>query len=77
MKIAIWEWITDKLKIENEIILFMVTNGHKFAIYNTNVKIQKHIPFLTACTQVQYQCVIIDIFCNRTKIIQIQCAYMI
>ena len=75
MNIAIWEWITDNLKIE--IIFFMVTSGHKFAIYNTNVNIQKHIPFVAACTQFQYQYVITNIFCNRTKTIQIQCAYMI
>ena len=39
MSIAVWERINDNFKIE--IIHFVVNTGHKFAIYNPNVDIQK------------------------------------
>ena len=47
MNIALRERITDNFKIE--IFSSMVNISHKFAIYNTNVKI-KNIPVVTACT---------------------------
>ena len=45
MNIAIWEMIADNFKIE--IIYFVVNTSHKFSFYNSNVEIQKVIPFLT------------------------------
>ena len=74
MNIDIWERIGDNFKIEN----FVVNTSHKFAIHNSNVEIQKVVPFVTAYTAFQYQCVIIDIFFgDRTKVLQIRYTYII
>ena len=56
----------DNFKIE--IICLVVNTSHKFAIYKSNVKIQKLSHFETASTPLQYQWM---------NVLQIQFAYMI
>ena len=47
MNIALWKGIADYCKIE--IINFMIDTGYKFAINNTDVKIQEGVLFVTVC----------------------------
>ena len=72
MNIVIWERLADNFKID--IIYFVVNTNHTFAIYNSNVKMQKVIPFITY-TAIQDQGVIIS--CDHAQILQIRCTYII
>ena len=67
--------MTDNFKIE--IISFVVNASHKFAIFNSNVEIQRVIPFVTAHIFFQSQSGIIDVLGDNAKILQIHCAYII
>ena len=47
MNIALWKGVVDYFKIE--IIHFMIDTSHKFAVNNTDIKIQEGVLFVIAC----------------------------
>ena len=67
MNIALWKGIIDYFKIE--IINFMIDTSQKFAVNNTDIKIQESVLLVTACTTFKQQCAVIHIICNVTKIL--------
>ena len=75
MNIALCKGVVDYFKIE--IIRFVVDTSHKFAVNNTDIKIQEGVLFVTACTTLEQQCAVIYIFCNVTKILEIYCTNII
>ena len=75
MDITVWEGITNNFKIE--VIHFMVNTSNKFTVYNSNVEIQKVVTLITTSTAFQYQSIIVNIFWDGVKILQIYCAYII
>ena len=75
MNVALWKGVVDYYKIE--IIHFMIDTSHKFAVNNTDIKIQAVVLFVTACTIFEQQCARIYIFCNVTKILEIYCTNII
>ena len=48
MNIALWKGVVDYFKIET--IHFMIDTSHKFAVNNTDIKIQEGVLFVIACT---------------------------
>ena len=58
MNIALW-------KVEyfkSEIIHFVIDTSYKFAVNNTDIKIQEGVLFVTACTTLEQQCAVIYIY---------------
>ena len=47
----------------------MVDTSYKFIINNTDIKIQKRVLFVTTSTTFQYQCVVVYVISNVTKIL--------
>ena len=68
MNIALWKGVADYFEIE--IINLMTDTSHKFAVNNTDIKIQEGVLFVTVCTTFEQQCAVIYIYCNVTKIHQ-------
>ena len=60
MNIALWKGVVDYYKIE--IIYFMIDTNHKFAVNNTDIKIQEGVLFVAACTTFEQQCAISVIY---------------
>ena len=60
MNIALWKGVVDYFKIE--IIHFMIDTSHKFAVNNTDIKIQEGVLFVAACTTFEQQCAVIYIY---------------
>ena len=65
MNVALWKWVVDYFKIQ--IIHFMIDTSHKFAVNNTDIKIQEGVLLVTAGTTFEQQCAVTYIFCNVTK----------
>ena len=75
MNIALWKGVVDYFKIE--IIHFMIDTSHKFAVKNTDIKIQEGVLFVTTCITFGQQCAVIYTNCNVTNILEIYCTNLI